>query len=1311
MKGGLVDFFKKATQRVKGQTIEVFPEFSVQKSSDIMIRGGRFYAIWDSERNTWVTDEYQVQVLIDGALYDAKKEIESRVGPDTDVVVKPMSNFSNGHWIKFKNYTKSLQDNYVPLDSQLTFSNTETKKSDHTSKRLPYPLEKGSFNAYEELMSVLYEPSERKKLEWAIGSIVSGDSKTIQKFIVLYGEPGGGKSTVLNIIQKLFTGYYTTFDAKALTTSGNNFSTEVFKDNPLVSIQHDGDLSRIEDNTILNSIISHEEMMMSEKYKSSYTAVSQSMLFVGTNKPVKISDGKSGIIRRLIDVRTSGRKVSPKRYHILTSQIDFELGAIASHCLEVYKKMGRNYYSGYRPLDMILQTDVFYNFVESNYFVFKNNDGISLVQAYELFKNFCLETGLDFKIPRHKFREELKVYFKHFDEVKRVEGVQVRSYYSGFIDEKFTSNEKQEDLNLDESDFDLSHTESILDLYLKDCPAQYATEVEETPSKKWINVDTKLENINSGLLHYLKPPRQHIVIDFDLKDKDGKKSLPLNIAAASKWPPTYSEVSKSGYGLHLHYEYEGDIARLSRIFEFDIEIKVFNGDASLRRKLTRCNNLPIAKINSGLPLKGEKRVYDSKTITQEKTIVEMILRNIEKEIHPNTRPSVDFIKKILDDAYESGVRYDVTHLRHKLLNFALGSTNQSEYCVKVVSNLQLKSNHEDTSIETNQEKRSFVDDKKVFFDIECFPNLFLLNWKYEGIDEPTIRMINPTSEQIESLLEKKLIGFNCRRYDNHVLYARFIGMSIEEVYNISQRIIDDDSSAMFREAYSISYTDVFDFASAKNKKSLKKWEIELGIEHRELGLDWTKPVPESQWHTVAEYCDHDVFATETVFNHLAGDWMARLILAELSGLTPNDTTNSHATKIMFGEDKTPQDKFVYTDLSKDFPGYVFDNGKSTYRGEESGEGGYVFAKPGIYENVALLDVASMHPSSIEALNLFGKKYTDRYRLLKEARIAIKHKDETTLNTILDGKLKKFIERSKAGEFTLTDLSNALKTVLVSVYGLTSARFDNPFRDKRNKDNIVAKRGALFMIDLKYALFEKGYEVAHIKTDSVKIPNATQEVIDFVFEFGKKYGYQFEHETTYSKMCLVNDAVYIAKDEDGSWQATGAEFAHPYIYKKLFTKEELVFEDFCETKNVTASIIYLDFNEGYNDVKELEEELIEREKEQKDPEKKTKKKRPYKDLSIESLTEQIASGHNYVFVGKISSFVPVKPGKGGGILYRFKDGKYFSITGTKGYRWMESSVVKDAADWRSFIDMSYYSKLLDDAVDHISTFGSFDNFVK
>ena len=422
---------------------------------------------------------------------------------------------------------------------------------------------------------------------------------------------------------------------------------------------------------------------------------------------------------------------------------------------------------------------------------------------------------------------------------------------------------------------------------------------------------------------------------------------------------------------------------------------------------------------------------------------------------------------------------------------------------------------------------------------------------------------------------------------------------------------------------------------------------------------------ESLWEKVAEYCDNDVIATEKVFEHLKSDWTARQILAELSGLTVNDTTNKHTTKIIFGNDKNPQSSFVYTDLSTMFPGYQFDHGVSTYRGEKTGEGGYVYAEPGAYKKVALLDVESMHPTSIEQLNLFGK-YTEKFSEIKRARLAIKHGDFKTASSMMGGKLAKYLNDKADAK----NLSNALKTVINSVYGLTSAKYQNEFKDPRNIDNIVAKRGALFMIDLKHAVQEKGYTVAHIKTDSIKIPDADDYIIKFVKDFGKKYGYNFDHEATYEKMCLVNNAVYIAKyvpANSGEWTATGAQFAQPYVYKTLFTKEPIQYDDLTETKSVTSAM-YLDFNE------KLDEDE-----------------------------------HNYQFVGKVGCFLPVKPGFNGGVLLRQQNDKYYAVTGTTGFRWVEyESVQKDDID--KIVDEEYHKKLVNEAIEEIEKYIPFDDFI-
>lgn len=1331
----MLDFLKISKRRPKKDVVEIYPKFIIKKSADLMIRGGDFYAIWVEEYGLWSTDEGDALRLIDQELENYMQEHGDDL--DGNVKVLHMWDADSGMIDKWHKYCqKQMRDSFHMLDETLIFSNTETNKKDYASKKLSYPLEVGEPKAWNKLISTLYSEEERHKIEWAIGSIVSGDSKNIQKFMVLYGAAGTGKSTILNVIQQLFDGYYSVFDAKALGSSSNSFALEAFKTNPLVAIQHDGDLSKIEDNTRLNSLVSHELMTVNEKFKSTYSNRFKCFLFMGTNKPVKITDGKSGLIRRLIDVSPSGNKLSPTEYKTTMKKVSFELGAIANHCKEVYlKDPGK--YDDYIPTTMLGASNDFYNFIIDSYHIFKNEDGITLKAAWEMYKTYCDDAKVPYPFSQRNFKEELKNYFWDYKERFNLDdGSRVRSYYSGFRTDKFDTekSEKKETPKMKLIQFD--NIESVFDKECADYPAQYATS-KETPSKKWDNVTTKLSDLDTSKIHYVKVPENHIVIDFDIPDKDGNKCFERNVEEASKWPSTYAELSKSGQGVHLHYIYNGDPTKLSRVYDDYIEIKVFTGKSSLRRKLTKCNDLPIANISSGLPLKGDVKMVNFEAIKSEKALRTLIKRNLNKEIHPGTKPSIDFIYKILEDAYASDLKYDVTDMRNAVLAFAASSTHQADYCIKLTNKMQFKSSESSLGIQKD-------DSKLIFYDVEVFPNLFLVNWKVEGEGKPVVRMINPTSSEIEEIMRFNLVGFNCRRYDNHILYARLMGYTNEQLYKLSQRIISGDKKAFFGEAYNVSYTDVYDFASAGNKKSLKKFEIELGIHHQELGLPWDQPVPEKMWIKVAEYCDNDVLATEAVFNHLSADWTARQILADLAGMTVNDTTNTLTTKIIFGGNRKPQNQFNYRNLAEPvldldiethnflsnaapemmkephgeaesvlpyFPGYKYENGKSTYRGEEIGEGGKVYAEPGMYGNVALLDVASMHPHSAIAECLFGVEFTKRFKEIVDGRVNIKHEAWDDVNKMLDGKLTPYIQKVIDGELTSKDLANALKTAINSVYGLTSASFENAFYDPRNKDNIVAKRGALFMTDLKHEVQKKGFTVAHIKTDSIKIPDATPEIIQFVIDFGKRYGYTFEHEATYERMCLVNDAVYIAKYKDGKhageWTATGTQFAVPYVFKKLFSKEPIVFEDMCETKSVTSAL-YLDMNEDLPDVSAYEKEhdklwkRITNESTLDDPMTEDTER-------IEELSKLIDEGHNYIFVGRVGQFCPIKPGRGGGLLMREKDGKYYAATGSKGYRWKESEIVKELG-LEEDIDRSYYDKLVDDAVETISKYGDFEWFI-
>lgn len=1266
--------FLIASYRTRKGEIEIYPKFIVGKPKDLMIRGSDFYAFWNEKENTWSTSEQDLVRAVDEELEAYANKNKDRFSEDR-VHIKYMWDSESGSIDIWHRYCqKQMRDNFKPLDNNLVFSNQKTTKEDYSSRKLSYPLEEGSTEAYDELVSALYSNEQRHKFEWAIGAIVTGASKKTQKFVVFYGPPGTGKSTILDIIQNMFDGYCSVFDAESLGSASATFALEQLKSNPLVAISQDGDLSKIERNTIINSLVSHERMTVNEKHKSIYSMKFNTFLFMGTNKPVKITDAKSGILRRLIDVQPTGNRVSLKKYEELINRIKFEYGAIAYKCKEVYLSEP-NYYQNYKPTLMMGESNDFYNFIEDSFDIFQKQDGVSLKQGWEMYKNYCENAKVPYPLSLRIFRNEFKNYFKEYKERILIDGQWMRSYYLGFKEDTLDQNQKPTVVDTTSKKIIFKEQHSKLDDYCKDCPAQYATETE-IPSAKWANVKTTLKNLDTRRLHYVKVPEKLIVIDFDIKDENGEKSFKKNLEAASKWPTTYAELSKSGSGIHLHYIYTGgDPSELNRIYSDSIEIKVYTGNSSLRRKLTKCNDEDIASISSGLPLREKKEMINFKSVANEKALRTLIIKNLNKEYFGYTKPSVDFIFDSIESCYKSGMKYDVSDLHGAVLAFAASSTNQSDCCLQKVSKIHWKS--DDIS------KADSVDDLIVFFDVEVFPNLFILN--YKKLEEKDVhRMINPKPEEIQTLFKYRLIGFNCRRYDNHIVYARgCLGWSNEQLFKLSQDIIMS-GKGFFGEAYNLSYTDIYDYAA--KKQSLKKWEIELGIHHQELGYPWDKPVPEDKWKEVAEYCDNDVISTEAVWNATKADFEAREILADLAGMTVNDTTNSLTTRIIFGSEKHPQLNYEsnYEQIRKDFPGYEFikkwnDETKkydkqNLYRGVDLGFGGYVYAEPGMYGNVALLDVASLHPHSIIAMNLFGD-YTKKYKMIVDIRIQIKHGNYDKVRKEFDGKLAKYLDNPDNAK----KLSSALKIAINSVYGLTSASFDNPFRVVSNEINIVALRGALFMKTLQDNVAEKGFTVVHIKTDSIKIADATQEIIEYCMKFAKKYGYTFEHEATYDRLCLVNESTYIAKynkkyihEGETPWTATGLQFQIPYVFKTCFSHEKIIFKDMCETKEV-KSAIYLDMNEN--------------------------------------LPE---GEHDYKFVGKVGLFCPIQSGHGGGMLYREqkkKDGSLGmnSVGGTKGYRWLESEEVTKSKK-EKYIDKSYYETLVNEAIDTISQFGDYEWFV-
>lgn len=1400
-----LDFLKIIVENPKDGVFVVEPDFKVRKSKDLMIKGGDFYAVWDYRNNKWTTDEDVALEYIDEAVWEEVSKVKKKYGDDVTIKVKTTASHKSGVSAKWHNYCQSqMRDNFVPLDKKLIFANEEITKSDYATRKLDYALEDGDISAYEDLINVLYSPSERRKLEWGIGSVISGDSVKNEKFFVLYGAPGSGKGTFIKILQKLFQGYCKSFESKLLGSSRSAFPLEQFKDNPLVAYDPDGNLSRIDDNSRLNALVSHEEMPINVKNANIYTASFSSLLYICTNTVVKITDAKSGLVRRMIEVTPTGVIVDSERWNRDMARIDFELGAIAKHCLDVYLS-NKEMYRQYVPKTMIGGSNPMYNFIEHSYDDFSSAEGVTLKRAWSSYKEFCENANFKFTMDMLQFREELKNYFYDYDEVYvAADGAKYKQFYSKFhfdltrIVEKSSNAPIPSWLILSDSNV------STIDTEFSEYTAQYAETYRDSsgrlrvdaPTVAWNDCKTKLKDLDTHKVHFVKPPDdlKLIFYDFDIRGKDGVKSFELCQKKCMELGlrPSYAELSKGGGGLHVYYYYKGghDLEELSSYICENVELKICKGGNTLRRRLIKCNDLPIADISSGLPFKVKKggNMVNQQSVKSEAKLKELIDRSLKKEFEPHhTSPAIDFIDHLLNEAYDSGLKYDLTSMRNRVSAFAAGSTNNAVGCLKKVNQMKFKSKDFETTIVRfvlDPEACEVASGPIAFFDVEIFdsdpndpdnPGLFLVCYKVIDEDKVTA-LINPSPQVIDDLFitntnQYKWTGFNNRRYDNHMVYGRYLGKSPHELYLLSQRIIvHKDKDAAFGQARNVSYTDVLDFVS--KKQSLKKYEIELDVPHKEFAWEWDKPLPKKLWEKAAEYCKNDVRATEAVFKARHADFVCREIIADLAGYgsTVNDTTNTLATRIIVGNKKNPV--LNCPDLSLEFPDYkpvVNEDGrvlKNMYRGIDLGFGGYAFSTTGYFTNVALLDVQSMHPHTIKAINYFGDD-TQNYVDILNARLYIKHEDYESAKKLFDGKLAKYLDNKDDA----ANLSQALKIVLNSTYGLTYTAYSNPLKSPDNKNNIIALRGALFMKTLQDEVESRGYTVVHIKTDSIKIANADQAIIDFCMDFAKKYGYDFDHEATYEKMCIVNKAVYIAKEAldspdykkkvskylkkhpDGKaedvtrWTATGEQFKIPFIFKNLFSHEPVVFDDYCEVFEVKEGALYLDYNEEYEDksnelqarikyleglirkfsIKNIHPDLeslddpiavktyVEMINGSTSIADRAAKRYPDYDRSIssqENLDKWIAEEeklHHYEFVGRIGQFTPIRDRFGAARLRVKRQGVYSYASGSKGYRWLESSEVK-GTDLENAVDDRYFISLLDEAKDAISKYVPFDEFV-
>ena len=110
-------------------------------------------------------------------------------------------------------------------------------------------------------------------------------------------------------------------------------------------------------------------------------------------------------------------------------------------------------------------------------------------------------------------------------------------------------------------------------------------------------------------------------------------------------------------------------------------VDTYNEQMTTQKKISKPSDDPVVAIRS-LRLRdslSEVKQYTEKNIPDATSWFEV------------TETALTNISKNLEDAYNGGLTYDVTDLKNEIIAFAASSTNQSDYCMKLVKKMKFKS--------------------------------------------------------------------------------------------------------------------------------------------------------------------------------------------------------------------------------------------------------------------------------------------------------------------------------------------------------------------------------------------------------------------------------------------------------------------------------------------------------------------------------------------------------------------------------------------------------------------------------------------
>lgn len=127
----MIDFLMISTRSTKRGVIEIYPKFIIKKSSDLMIRGGDFYAIWLEDRGLWSTDEQDALQLIDRELDKYAEENRKNFDSSINPLDKEHRDKREALYLEvIKKYNKQEQELFPELAAQTVLALEENPEQD-----------------------------------------------------------------------------------------------------------------------------------------------------------------------------------------------------------------------------------------------------------------------------------------------------------------------------------------------------------------------------------------------------------------------------------------------------------------------------------------------------------------------------------------------------------------------------------------------------------------------------------------------------------------------------------------------------------------------------------------------------------------------------------------------------------------------------------------------------------------------------------------------------------------------------------------------------------------------------------------------------------------------------------------------------------------------------------------------------------------------------------------------------------------------------------------------------------------------------